>query len=175
MSTAMVTALQVLLGLLLVGSGAAKLTDLKGFASTLVGLGIRGRWARLGSKAVAGSELGIGLLSVTGIASSAVNMLVFALMLVFLAVSISAARWRPQLRCRCFGGLSDSRFGPGSVILSSVLVIVSGFVVVVGYTEAAGYGMTNTLLLLLITAAFATGCAAAANALDIMRRETQTR
>ena len=171
MIAAMVTMLQILLGLMLVGAGAAKLTDLKGFASTLAGLGLGGRWARGGAKVVAGSELGIGLLSVTGIAARAVGVLVFALMLAFLVVSSSAARWRPQVRCRCFGGLSDSRFGSRSVILSLALVLASGLVVLLGHTESADYGLTNTLLLLVLAAAFATGCAAAANALEVMRRE----
>ncbi len=172
MTAATLTALQVAVGLVLVGAGATKLVDLPGFTATLVGLGIGEAPARVGARLVAVTELGLGAASVAGIGLRVVNLAVLALMLAFLAVAAAAARWRPQVRCRCFGALSESRFGSTTVVRSLGLVAVSA-VVVVGNGAVDRVGDDATIwtgLLLALAAAFAMGCAALANALDAMRR-----
>jgi uncharacterized membrane protein YphA (DoxX/SURF4 family) len=175
-SEPLVAAVQATVGLVLLGAGGAKLADLSGFAVTLGRLGLPQRWGEPAARGVAAAEVSLGALSLANVAPRIVSVVVFAFTLGFVAVTAYAARWRPQLRCRCFGALAETRFGPVSV-LRSVLLAAAGGLVVAGVTPGRGvvYGVTATVLLLAVAAVFAAGCAAAANAVDLVRKGAQSR
>jgi len=159
-------ALPPAIGLILIGAGAAKLADLAGFAVTLAGLGIPRRWATAAARSLALAEAGIGALGFAGVARTAVATATFALTLGFLAVTAAAARWRPQVRCRCFGALADSRFGKASLARGLALAAASGLALT--QTGTAHYPLWATALLLAFAALFALCCAAAAKAVDLV-------
>jgi hypothetical protein len=62
-------------------------------------------------------------------------------------------------------------------VLRSVLLAAAGGLVVAGVATGRGvaYGVTATVLLLAVAAVFAAGCAAAANAVDLVRKGAQSR
>lgn len=102
------------------------------------------------------------------------SVLVFSLAFGFVAVTAAAARWRPQVQCRCFGALAESGFGRTTLLRSVVLAVAAGMVAGVG-TAPIEYGGTATGLLLALGALFALGCAAAANAIALMRKGAASR
>jgi uncharacterized membrane protein YphA (DoxX/SURF4 family) len=171
MTDAVLTVLQVTVGLVLVGAGATKLADRAGFAATLAGLGAPARPARVGATVVAVVEIGLGAACIAGIGGRPIHLLVFVLTLGFVAVTAAATRWRPQVRCRCFGALSESRFGSVTLTRGLVLATASGVVALAARpAEIAVFGPADTVLLIGFAVVFGVGCGAAATALDLMRR-----
>jgi hypothetical protein len=170
------TGLAALLALVLLGAGGAKLADLGGFATSLVRLGLPEPWSRPAARLVAAAEVGVGGLSLAGVAPGLVSVLVLGLTVGFVATAGYAARWRPEVRCRCFGALSESRFGRTSVLRSALLAVAAGVVVAAGDARGGGpHGAVETVLLLGLAVLFSVACAAAANAVDLMRRGATSR
>jgi hypothetical protein len=167
----LLSALHAALALVLLGSGGAKAADLRGFAGTLAALGLPARWAVASARGVVVTEVGVGAASLANLAPRVTSVAVFALALGFVAVAALATSRRPQVRCRCFGALTESRFGPATLVRSVVLAAGAGVVVVVGgEVVAAGYGIAATVLLLVVAALFTAGCAAASTAIESVRR-----
>jgi uncharacterized membrane protein YphA (DoxX/SURF4 family) len=118
------------LAAVLVAAGAAKLVDLHGFATTLIGLGIPARWERLVhalTLAVPLLEISLGLALVSGFWPTAISVAALALMCGFSIVVLVALRKVPNVACRCFGALSDSQFS-GKGLARSLSLTVLAFV-----------------------------------------------
>ena len=165
------TILQAGVALVVLSAGSAKLADVRGFATTVSTLGVPRAWSARTARGVALAEIGVGALALAGIAGRVVGVLLLALTVGFVAVTIFALRWRPQARCRCFGALSESRFGPISLVRSVLLAAAAAVVVVGGHgTTGLTYGPLESVLLLAIAALFAVGCAAASTAVALMRK-----
>lgn len=128
-------ALKVSLAVLLVVAGLSKAADLRAFEQSLVLVvpGVGGAWpARALAIGVAVTELLVGGLSLARPALGLADLAVLALCDGFVVVSVIGS-WRHRgASCRCFGALSDQRFGPMSVVRSVALVAAASIVVVLG-------------------------------------------
>lgn len=103
---------RALIGLLLIGSGAAKLADLGAVTSMLISLSRR--VSREGNRAAlvaSGVEIASGLLVLTGEMRLAVDSFVLVLTSVVLGLAVRGMRLARGKPCRCFGYLTESRFG----------------------------------------------------------------
>ena len=116
------------LATLLVIAGAAKLMDQSGFALTLIGLGVSaraGQVARIAALLIPLMELGVGIWLTSGLAPALANAAVLSLTVAFSAVIGFAVLRAPNTACRCFGALSDSRFGHQLLLRSIGLVLIA--------------------------------------------------
>lgn len=103
---------------LLIVAGGAKLSDPASFASTVrMFIPLRVGWSWLTAIAVGISlaELAAGLASLTFPASTALNIVVFAMACAFAVVSAVGYAFHRGRSCRCFGGLSQRRFDAAGV------------------------------------------------------------
>lgn len=123
--------IRALLVAVLIAAGAAKLADIRSFATTLTGLGVSVHQENL-IRGLATTiplvEMGVGIVAVSGLWPSVINGAVLVLMGGFSVVIIIALRRHLRVTCRCFGALSDSQFsGKGlarSLFLTALAVIV---------------------------------------------------
>ena len=91
----------------------------------------------------------------------------------FAAVTVYAVRTRPGLRCRCFGALTESRFGPYALVRTLALVALAAVVVVAADGRVdlpSAPGGTGAAFTLAGGALFALACAQAARTLDLVQR-----
>jgi hypothetical protein len=157
------------LAVVLLAAGAAKLADLRAFETTILGLGngMSARGARMLALVLAASEAGIGFASLAGVWPGAVDIAVLALLVVFAGVTAYAWRRNPGGRCRCFGALSESRFGPREMARSVLLAATGVAVVAAGAAGEAAYDATSLpgAALLICAVLFALACAQSARAL----------
>jgi uncharacterized membrane protein YphA (DoxX/SURF4 family) len=158
----------------LVASGSAKLGDVRSFAETVRGVGVPRRYARALGGAVALVETTLGALALAGLWVRAVDAAMLAMLLLFAGIAVYAWRTSPDLRCRCFGSLSDSRFGRRTLLRTVALAAVAALVVVAEGFELPRYGGASTPRALLVVAALALAlvCTQAARTLDIVQRRT---
>jgi uncharacterized membrane protein YphA (DoxX/SURF4 family) len=159
----------------LVASGSAKLGDVRSVDETVRGIGVPRRYARAVGGSVAVIETAVGALALTGLWARAVDTAILALLLAFAAIAAYAWRTSPDLRCRCFGSLSDSKFGRQTLLRTGALAAVAALVVVGERVELPRYGGGATASRALIVAAalaLALVCTQAARTLDIVQRRT---
>jgi uncharacterized membrane protein YphA (DoxX/SURF4 family) len=156
----------------LVASGSAKLGDLSSFADTVRGVGVPRRYARGLGTAVALVETALGVLALAGAWVHAVDAAILALLVVFGAITAYAWRTRPDLRCRCFGALSDSRFGRRTLLRTIALATVAALVAAGEQSDLPRYGGSSSARALTVAAALSLAlvCAQAARTLDIVQR-----
>lgn len=124
-------AVKASLAMLLLVAGLSKAADLDGFRQSLALVVPRfaGTAAGMLAVGIAGTELLVGGLSLALPALGLTDVAVLALCAGFLAVSVIGS-WRHRgASCRCFGALSDQRFGAESVIRSVVLLTAAAIVV----------------------------------------------
>jgi len=123
--------IRFLLAAVLITSGAAKLTDTRGFTLTLIGLGLptrRNYLIRSLSLLFPLLELGLGLVIVSGRWPEVVDILLLALLTFFSAVVIRAVITTPNVTCRCFGALSNSQFSGRGLVRSLLLTFLAAVV-----------------------------------------------
>lgn len=127
---------RAVISVVLVAAGAAKLSDLRSFTTTLAGLGLA-IWPisllRSLSFVISLIELCLGLLLSIGIWSQAISLAVLALFSLFSFVTLIAILKKSVVSCRCFGALSDSQFTLKGLIRSFVLV---GFAALIVFSNA---------------------------------------
>lgn len=167
-------ALRSALAVVLVAAGAAKLVDVPGFVSTVEGLGLPRRWAHPGALVVATCELTVGTASMLGLWPAATNLAVFTMTLGFALVTSLAMRRGPHLRCRCFGALANSRFGPATLARSLLMWATAATVLATNgrISLQPEVGIAATVPLLLVLALFAAASAQAARTVEVVRRGT---
>jgi hypothetical protein len=142
------------LACLLIVAGAAKLSGLASFASTVrLFIRLRVAWPLLSAIAVGVSlaELAVGLASLTLPAITALNALVFAIACAFVAVSAMGYAFYRGRSCRCFGALSQRRFDAAGVLRSAVTAGVAA--VALAHVRAAALQLDTTTRVLLFAAA----------------------
>jgi hypothetical protein len=133
-------AVKAALATLLLVAGLSKLADRAAFQESLGLFTPRRVPRRLRpalAAAVAGIEIVVGALSLLLPRLAVADLAVLALCAAFLAVSLVGARYHRGRRCRCFGSLTDHRFGPASIARSAVLVVGAGAVIAGGGALAA--------------------------------------
>src|SRR5215469_11731453 len=116
------------LAAVLIAAGAAKLVDLRGFATTLMGLGVPTRPSlliRVLSRAIPLLELGVGIAAVSGLWPIVLDGALLILMLSFSIVVIIALRRHLSVSCRCFGALSTSQFSSRGLARNLFLTILA--------------------------------------------------
>jgi len=172
MSLVLLAAGRGILAVVLLASGGAKLGDLASFGGTLRALGVPERHGRPAGVLVATVEAALGFALLTGSAVRAVDVAVLGLMAGFAAVTVYAVRTRPGLRCRCFGALTESRFGPYALVRTLALVVLAAVVVAAdGRVDLpSAPGGTGAAFTLAGGALFALACAQAARTLDLVQR-----
>ncbi|HYZ77716.1 MAG TPA: MauE/DoxX family redox-associated membrane protein [Gaiellaceae bacterium] len=172
MSVVLLAAGRGILAVVLLASGGAKLGDLTSFAGTLRALGAPERQARPFGALVATVEAALGFALLTGAAVRAVDVAVLALTTGFAAVTVYAVRTRPGLRCRCFGALTESRFGRYALVRTLALVALAAVVVAAdGRVDLpSAPGGAGAAFTLAGGALFAIACAQAARTLDLVQR-----
>ena len=158
---------RMLVAVILIAAGAAKLADLRSFRATLAGLGLP--LPRVLPPLIAGLELGAGVVSLTSAWPRATDVAVVALTLAFAGVAGFAMRRAPSLRCRCFGALSNARFGRGALVRSLLLAAIALAVLLANLhldTQAAWSALPLTVLLSSVLA-FAVAAGQAARAIEV--------
>lgn len=165
------------LAVVLFASGAAKLADTRGFATTLKGLGIpvgRGFLLRGLALALPLLEVSVGIMVVSGLWSTVINGVVLALMCSFSIVVAIALRKKPHVTCRCFGALSDSQFSPKGLVRNLLLTVLAAAVFWSGYTVEPSLNMPSGAIVLLAAGylLFALAAAQAAKSIAILKERT---
>jgi putative oxidoreductase len=108
-------ALRIAVGLILLWAAAAKLRDLRAFATTLPRYGVPPRAVRAAASAVVALELLLGAALLLGVATRAAAIAAAVLMLLFAAVLLRARiAGTARMACRCFGGQGES----GTILLA---------------------------------------------------------
>jgi len=125
-------ALKASLAMLLIVAGLSKAADLPAFRDSVAVIVHRLAGGSLGlalAVGVAGTEVVVGALSLALPVLAPADSAVLALCVGFLVVSTIGA-WRHRgVRCRCFGALSDQRFGVEAAARSAILVVAAAVVV----------------------------------------------
>jgi uncharacterized membrane protein YphA (DoxX/SURF4 family) len=167
---------RAVLAVTLLASGGAKLGDLASFADTVRGVGIPPRHARSTAGAVALLETMLGALALGGRWVTPVDAAILALLIAFVGISAYAVKTRPDLRCRCFGSLSDARFGRRTLLRTLGLAVLAALVVAGERVEAPGYGGASAATWVTLAAALALAlvCAQAARTLDVVQRRAES-
>jgi methylamine utilization protein MauE len=148
--------LRVLLAVVFAAAGVAKLRDVAAVSATLRELpGVREPVVRPLAGLLIGTELAVAvLLFAAPVAGLALGV---ALLLGFAALAAALARGGRQVRCACFGNVSDSVLGRSTVLrnlaLAAVAVVALGLgsepgvasapAVLLGLALAAGAAMTS--------------------------------
>jgi hypothetical protein len=129
---AVLVALKASLAMLLVVAGLSKAADLPAFRDSVAVLVPRlagGALALALAVGAAGTEVVVGVLSLALPGLAPADAAVLALCAGFLVVSMVGAWSHRGVHCRCFGALSDQRFGVVAAARSAVLVVAAAVVV----------------------------------------------
>ncbi len=171
--TAAVLTTRAVLAAVLLASGAAKIADLDSFSRTLAGIGVPERWSRPLAVATSAAELGLGVLSIVGAWVTLVDSLVLALTIAFVLVTAVAMWGGRNVACRCFGALTNSRFGPAALARAAVLAAAAAFVLTRNPAVEATYDPVSagTAMVVVVAALFAFASAQAARAVEIVQKE----
>ncbi len=109
------------------------------------------------------------MVSLTSAWPRATDVAVVVLTLAFAGVAGFAMRRTPSLRCRCFGALSNARFGRGALVRSLALAAIAVAVLLANLhrnTQAAWSALPLVVLLSSVLA-FAVATGQAARAIEV--------
>lgn len=112
MNTLALTA-KVIVAVVLLVAGGAKLADVRGFAAAvrlLIPVRVPGITGRMIALAVAAGEVALGLASLSSPATGWLNTVVLGATCGFVAVSVWGYAFHRGHSCRCFGALSRRKF-----------------------------------------------------------------
>lgn len=158
MSPTWAEAAKLILALVLLTAGAAKLADLQAFRRTLERLELP--LAQAAAAAVALGEIATGGVSLAGLFPHETNLALLAVTALFVVISAYGLRKHAGAPCRCFGSLYESRFNASSLMRSIALLALSTFVAsadpnpgVISSPFAALLGSAALLFAVLITQA----------------------
>jgi hypothetical protein len=117
-----VLVVRVLLAATFAIAGVAKLMDLRGTRTAVVGFGVPERLSAPASVAIAGAELATAVLVVPASTAVAGAWAAIALLVLFsLAAVTNLVRGR-RPECHCFGQLHSAPIGPGLLVRNAVLI-----------------------------------------------------
>ncbi len=166
--------LRASLAAVLVAAGAAKLADTRSFAITLIGLGVPARRERLLrglALTIPLVEMGVGVMVVSGFWPAVTNGVLLLLMCSFSIVVIVALLKNLQVKCRCFGALSDSQFSGKGLVRSLLLTVLASVVFWAGNSFSLQFEGSPGIVLLLIAGylVFAVVAAQAATSIAVLK------
>jgi peroxiredoxin len=143
---ALLLAARLILAVVFVVSGVAKLLDLSGAQAAMRSFGVPESMTRSAAIALPIAEIVIALLLIPATSAIWGGLLAFLLLLVFVAsIGYNLSKGR-KFECHCFGQLSRSEIGPPTLVRNAVLAVIAGFVVVAGIARGnAGPGITDVL------------------------------
>jgi hypothetical protein len=170
---------RAVLGVVLIAAGAAKVADRGGFARTLLALGAPAKpiWLVQGlSLGLPATELGLGLMLVTGLWSALLDGVVLGLMTMFSVVVVFALIQRPTVTCKCFGALTESAFTLAGLVRSLALTTLAVISMVSALARPQSTPASAGLVLLLTLACgiFAAATSQAAITIAGIRGRLQT-
>lgn len=162
------------LATVLIAAGAAKFSDISGFTTTLIGLGMPARrrcLVRGLAFTVPLTEIGLGFFLIGDFFPLVVNTAVLLLMGVFSLVVLIALRKTPHVTCRCFGALSDLQFSWKGLARSIFLMVLAAVVVweEKRYVPPAEMLLGPGVLLIVGYIIFAVGVAQAAKTIAMLK------
>jgi methylamine utilization protein MauE len=171
MNTLALTA-KVLVAVMLLVAGGAKLADVTGFAAAvrlLIGIRMPRGTIRAVALTVAVAEVALGLASLSAPATGWLNLVVFGFACGFVAVSAVGYAFHRGRSCRCFGALSRRKFdAPG--IARAVAIAAAAALATAGLPRAlVTIGAADRILLLLTAALTSLAAFSAARALGLAR------
>lgn len=160
--------LRDLVGLTLIGAGAAKVATVGDFAAT-VGTFIRSseRIAVAVALILSLVEIGVGLAVFSAAAIRPVDFAACALTGTFVIVSGYGARVAPGTRCRCFGSIGSTRFDRWAVLRALALLAISCTAAVLDVERGAAPAHSGLGLGLALAASFMFAVAAGQAALAL--------
>jgi uncharacterized membrane protein YphA (DoxX/SURF4 family) len=151
------------LAAVLVAAGAAKLADVRSFATTLRGLGMPAHYEPLirGLAIIVPlTEVVLGIGLVSGLWPTVINAIVLVLMAGFSLVVLFALRKRLHVACRCFGMLSDSQFSKKGLARSLLLTLLAAMVLWGERVYSLRFDASPVAILLLVAGFLLFGLAA---------------
>ena len=165
------------LAAVLIAAGAAKLADIRGFATTLVGLGVpihQGLLLRGLAHVIPLLEVGLGLAVVSGFWPGIVNGALLVLFISFSIVVIVALSRKLHVACRCFGTLSDSQFTGKGLARSLLLTVLAGVIFWSGMMYPLPFNGPPWAIILLVIGflLFALVAAQAAKTIAVLKERT---
>jgi Methylamine utilisation protein MauE len=171
MNTLALTA-KVIVAVMLLVAGGAKLADVTGFAAAvrlLVPFRMPGVTGRVIALAVAAAEVALGLASLSSPAAGWLNTVVLGVACGFVAVSVWGYAFHRGRSCRCFGALSRRKFdAPG--IARALAIAAAAALATAGLPRAmVEINGTDRVLLLLTAALTSLAAFSAARALGAAR------
>jgi hypothetical protein len=124
--------------------------------------------ARQAGAVLAALEVALGLASLSEVASRTVDIGVLMATIVFVTTAAIGMRYRPGVRCRCFGALADTPLDRHALIRNVGLLVAAATVVI---ASPADKPVRSFFAILMVGGggAFALSCAQAARALDTLR------
>jgi hypothetical protein len=163
---------KVLVAVMLLVAGGAKLADVTGFAAAvrlLIPLRLARRAARAVALTVAVAEVALGLGSLCSPAAGWLNLVVFGFACGFVAVSVAGYAFHRGRSCRCFGALSRRKFDALG-IARAVAIAAAAALATAGLPRAmVTIGVADRILLLVTAALTSLAAFSAARALGLAR------
>ena len=123
----MTLAARLILGVVFVAAGTAKLTiaGRRSFARGLRGFGVAPRLVRPLTAAIPFLEVALGSLLLAGLATRAAALAVLALVVAFSAAVARALLRGERVDCGCFGAAAARQVGPGTLLRNVVLATLA--------------------------------------------------
>jgi hypothetical protein len=159
------------IAVVLLAAGAAKLVDLRNFRPVVASLGVPAWLANPVATLLVACELAVGGASLSSMSIETTDVAVVALTGLFVAVNFLALKRLPAFRCRCFGALGTTRFGPRALAHSLALTGVAVGVLVASQAGLAEPGSApgSTVLVVAGATLFAFASAQAARAVQLIQ------
>lgn len=131
MNNDLVGFLRPAVGVMLIASASAKLVSPESVETTIRGLGLTSPLvSRSLVRLLVAAEFGVGFLVVLSLGGKLLDLSVVALMMLFSATALGGLRKLRGQRCRCFGAISESRFGPTLLARNLLFTAIAGYVAV---------------------------------------------
>lgn len=171
MNTAVLTA-KVIVAVMLLVAGSAKLADVTGFAAAvrlLIPVRVRAVTGRAMAVTVAVAEVALGLASLSSPATSWLNLVVFGFACGFVAVSVLGYAFHRGHSCRCFGALSRRKFDALGIVRAVAIAAAAALATASLPRAMVEIGAADRALLLLTAAVISLAAFSAARALGLAR------
>lgn len=118
-------------------AGVAKLADLSATRQAMVDFGLGPRWAAVGARLLPIAELAVAVALIPAATARWGAVAAIALLAVFSVAIARTLRAGTAPDCNCFGGLTQTEVGRGTLVRNLALAALAAFVVASGETVGA--------------------------------------